>query len=173
MWIRLQSTIYVTTLTMEFFNFPCRNGKFVPGLEGRPLPEEASEPIVDKYLGAAAQYFQYVSDSERETPVPSGSASVSYHWSDSTLTGSFSGRCSSYSWGADEAVSAIHCCSSWDECYPLCLVVKLNPKFAGCLTVWSQSVCSYLQQVVWPTFRPHWCGIDPFSLFESPQLRHQ
>lgn len=108
MWIRLQSTIY-TTLTIDF---PCRNGKFVPGLEGRPLPEEASEPIVDKYLGAAAQYFQYVSDSDRETPVPSGSASVSYHWSDSTLTGSFSGRCSSYSWGADEDVSAIHCCSS-------------------------------------------------------------
>ena len=61
--------------------------------------------MVDKYL---ARYLKSVSDSESETPVPSGSASVSYRWSDSTLTGSYSGRCSSYSWGADEAVSGMH-----------------------------------------------------------------
>ena len=87
-----------------------RNGRFGPGLEGRPLPEKATEPMVDEYLKAAAQYFASGGDPGSATPVPSGSVSVSHRWSDSTLTGTLSGRCSSYSWGADEAVRMVLSC---------------------------------------------------------------
>ena len=87
-----------------------RNGRFGPGFGGRPLPEEATEPMVDEYLRTAAQYFASGGDPDSVTPVPSGSVSVSHRWSDSTLTGTFSGRCSSYSWGADEAVRTLLSC---------------------------------------------------------------
>ena len=87
-----------------------RNGRFGPGLEGRPLPEKATEPMVDEYLKTAAQYFASGGDPGSATPVPSGSVSVSHRWSDSTLTGTLSGRCSSYSWGADEAVRTLLSC---------------------------------------------------------------
>ena len=65
------------------------------------MPEKPNEPIVDEYLeNAAAQYFISSSLDESSSATPIMSVSHS---------GSLSGRCSTYSWGADEGVSVCVC----------------------------------------------------------------
>lgn len=75
-------------------------------LKDYPLPEDPMEPLLDLFLSNTEGLFGAASSSEGldggSTPVPSGEG-LSQPWSERTLTGSASGRCSALSWVADEA----------------------------------------------------------------------
>ena len=92
---------------MHILLFKHRN-EVVHELKDYPLPEDPMEPLLDLFLSNAEGLFGAASSSEGldggSTPVPSGEG-LSQPWSERTLTGSASGRCSALSWVADEAVS--------------------------------------------------------------------
>ena len=88
-------------------------------LEGHAPLEDPAEPLADSYLDRYLASLRDTDDSGDITPIPSGSLSISHGWSDTTFTGSASGRCSTYSWGADEGVSLTYSVDTTDHMHPL------------------------------------------------------
>lgn len=79
-------------------------------LYGRPLPEDAVSPTLDQY---------YVLDDEDRIEDTPTTLSASYQWSDTTLTGSVTGRSSYCSWTGAEGVSGnnnLPCCYLLSPC---------------------------------------------------------
>ena len=89
--------------------YPHRAGLSRRTLEGFAPLEDPDEPFAESYLDRyLASIHDGDDDSGDATPIPSSSLSISHGWSDTTFTGSASGRCSTYSWGVDEGVSLMH-----------------------------------------------------------------
>ncbi len=81
-------------------------------MSGHPLPERPSEPIEDCYLEGGEEREAYLprepSSLTSSSPTPVPGMSPWPVWSDATLTGSLSGRYSTFSWGAEEGVRATY-----------------------------------------------------------------
>ena len=100
------------------------------GLNSRTLEdftaalEDPNEPFADSYLDRYLASIHDGDESGDATPIPSGSLSVSHGWSDTTFTGSASGRCSTYSWGVDEGVSRMCSIYLWSVACITCISRK-------------------------------------------------
>ena len=79
----------------------------VPG-DSHPLLEAVQDDHLDHYITSTALYLsdQLAADlSGSGTETPTSLSTVSYGWSDTTHTGSLTGRSSFCSWGGDVGVN--------------------------------------------------------------------
>lgn len=77
-------------------------------VDSRPPLEEVEDEHLDRYITSTSLYLsdQLAYDlSGTGSETPTTISTVSYGWSDATLTGSLTGRSSFCSWGGDVGVS--------------------------------------------------------------------